>query len=124
MPERRLKVMIVEDELTVTNAISSILRERYELVLAASEAEAKTLARQSSPDVVLCDASLATANQGKLIEALKKATGRPDLPIVLMSGYLLEPEAFGATAFLQKPFAPSEVFRALDAFAAAAKKES
>ena len=122
MGERRFKLLMVEDEPTVIQAVSSILKERYELVVASSEAMAKTVAKESLPDVVLCDASLATEGGGKLIEALKKATGRPDLPIVLMSGYLLEPEAFGAVAFLQKPFAPSEIFRTMDRFAPAARK--
>ena len=116
MGERRVKVLMVEDEPTVSQAVSSILKERYDLSVASDEATAKTSARESSPDVVLCDASLATERGANLIEALKKATGRPDLPVVLMSGYLLEPEAFGAVAFLQKPFAPSEIFRMLDRF--------
>jgi CheY-like chemotaxis protein len=114
MPQRRLKIMLIEDDLTVANTVMQVLREQYDVEVAPSDKSARALARNSQPDMILCDASLATADDASLITALKKITARPNIPVVLMSGYLLEADLVGAAAFIQKPFSPAQIFSALE----------
>jgi CheY-like chemotaxis protein len=114
MSQRRLKIMLVEDDLTVANTVMRVLQEQYDVQVAPSDKSARALARTSRPDLILCDASLATAEGSNLIAALKKITDRPNIPVVLMSGYLLESELVGAAAFIQKPFSPAQIFSTLD----------
>lgn len=106
--------MLIEDDLTVANTVMQVLREQYDVEVAPSDKSARALARHSQPDIILCDASLATVDDASLIAALKKITGRPNIPIVLMSGYLLEADLVGAAAFIQKPFSPAQIFSALE----------
>ena len=106
-------VLVVDDEPVVTDAVRLVLRDEGLAVTAVPDAEAAL----AHPDLahcrlVLCDLML-PGHSG--LEALKAMRAmRPDLPIVMITGYATRDHeelvlAAGATAFLPKPFDESEL---------------
>ncbi|MBM3891534.1 MAG: PAS domain S-box protein, partial [Verrucomicrobia bacterium] len=110
-------VLVAEDEDTVRNLVSEVLRRNGYTVLAARDgSEALALAgRQQGPiHLLLTDMVMPGLGGHELAERLARV--RPDTKVLYMSGYTdndivrqgaLKPE----TAFLQKPFAPEVLTR-------------
>jgi two-component system, cell cycle sensor histidine kinase and response regulator CckA len=105
-------VLVVDDEIAVRRFAARVLeREGYGVVEAKDGVEALELISQDglSVEVVVSDIVMPRLNGVELMEAL--ATSRPDLPVILMSGYatgaLAELGIAAPCAILPKPF-PSE----------------
>jgi two-component system, cell cycle sensor histidine kinase and response regulator CckA len=115
VPKRRT-LLIVEDEPAVRNLVASALRnDGYELLLAGSAEEALEIAaaHESEIDLLLTDAMMPGRSGVELAREL--VARRPDLPVILMSGYTEESLPVGnldqPISLLQKPFTPRELRR-------------
>ena len=101
------RILLVEDNLPVRRAIERLLtRLRYQVVAAGSAEEAEGLAAGQPPALLLTDMVLPGRSGSELATRLRAA--RPDLPVVLMSGYTedeiaRDQAAKGEVRFLQKP---------------------
>lgn len=99
------KILVVEDEAGVRGLIRKVLeQQQYEVYEASTEQEA-VLAAQNIPsiDVLITDLQLRSGDGRNVAKALK--TIHPAVKVLLISGYVNEPEALGDLA-LQKPFSP------------------
>lgn len=121
-----LRVLLAEDELLAALVVAEALTEMgHQVVHAADGAAALDLAAAQPFDVLVTDLAMPRLPGAELIRRLR--AGRPDLPVVVMTGYLT-PEAAGLlagrsqgrTALLLKPFALAELAEALARIAAAA----
>jgi len=109
----RCDVLVVDDAPVVTDAIRLVLGHEGLLVTTVPDAET-ALAHPDLADcrLVICDLML-PGHSG--LEALKvMRERRPELPIVMITGYATSSHeetvlAAGATAFLPKPFDESEL---------------
>jgi DNA-binding NtrC family response regulator len=113
------RVLVVEDEEGVRAVVTRALSEAGYRVLEADSGEAalELLARDADGiDLLLTDIVLKGINGKEL--ATKVLELLPDVPVIYISGYtdgeiarrgLLGPEA----AFLQKPFSPDAIVRAV-----------
>ena len=104
-------VLVVEDEEVVRRLTRRILLERGYVVLDASGGdEALSLARNypASIDLLVTDLVMPGMTGSEVAGALTRE--RPDLRVLLMSGYSDAPVDHGAH-FLQKPFGPKELAR-------------
>ena len=119
----RATLLVVEDESAVRNLVASSLRkEAYQLLLAASAEEAlEILKTHGGPiDLLLTDAIM--PGRGGIDLARELVASKPGLPVILMSGYTEETLPVGdlapAITLLQKPFTPRDlrqwIRRALD----------
>jgi len=117
-PERRghETLLIAEDEPSVRNLVASSLRhESYQLLLAASAAEALAIAESHDGpiDLLLTDAMMPGKTGMELAQLL--TAKRPGLPVIIMSGYtehnLTGADAERVAAVLQKPFTPRDLRR-------------
>ncbi|HEV2017461.1 MAG TPA: PAS domain S-box protein [Gemmatimonadaceae bacterium] len=107
-------ILLVEDEAATRDAVQrSLLRAGYKVLLAANGVEALTIA-DSNPkgiDLVLTDSMMPEMGGLELVSRLRKA--RPDMSVLMMSGYTEEAtaERFGLTAlpFIEKPFASADL---------------
>jgi PAS domain S-box-containing protein len=106
-------ILVVEDEEVVRALVSSTLaHEGYRVLRAASADEALDLATDAGAiDLLLTDASMPGTSGLALARMLLAA--RPDLPVIVMTGYSEEtldisglPEQ---ARVLQKPFTPNEL---------------
>jgi DNA-binding NtrC family response regulator len=107
-------VLVVDDEIAVRRFAARVLeREGYGVVEAKDGVEALELISQDgvSVEVVVSDIVMPRLNGVELMQAL--ATSRPDLPVILMSGYataaLAELGIAAPCAILPKPFPPERL---------------
>jgi len=84
---KKVKVLIVEDEILTAEALRLDLEEiGFEVCAAESSGEkAIETAERARPDIVLMDVRLHGRISG--FEAAKKIRSRFDIPIIFMSGY-------------------------------------
>jgi DNA-binding response OmpR family regulator len=102
----RNNVLLVEDDLSVREALTKVLNaENYEVFSATCCQEAIVLGSQSKIDVVLLDLNLGDEDGWDAFEALKAS--RPELPIIVASAQsdrLSHSSAAHACGVLEKPF--------------------
>ncbi len=106
-------VLVVDDEPVVADAIRLVLGAEGFAVTAVLDAEAAL----AHPDLercrlVICDLMLPGRSGLEALQAMRAR--RPELPIVMITGYALPAQEqqvleAGATAFLAKPFDDTEL---------------
>jgi CheY-like chemotaxis protein len=112
-------VLVVDDEASVrTIAEESLKRAGFEVATASDGEAAIELVRGTAFDAVLLDLTMPGITGVDVFHAMKRV--RPDMPIVLTSGYSRQQTAARFSgrevdAFIQKPFLPSALVRALQA---------
>lgn len=113
MAARSVRVLLVEDEVTVSMLIEDMLDELgYEVVGSASTiAEALSVLEQESPDCAILDVNLSGVYVYPVAEALRERA----IPYAFSTGYgkaALRKEDVG-TPVLQKPFRIDQLASAL-----------
>jgi DNA-binding NtrC family response regulator len=110
-------ILIVDDDRVVLSSCKRILEsEGYGTSLTSSAKEALQTLEGKNFDLLLVDVIMPEYDGMYLIGNVRK--NRPDLPILVMSGYPT-PETIssglhmGATHFIAKPFTPDELIRAV-----------
>lgn len=115
-----MKIIVVDDEGIVLSSCRRILEaEGFEVLMASSVAEAlKLLDAQplSRPLLLLIDVKMPVHDGMYLMKKVKAK--RPELPIIVMSGYATPEtvkvaENLGAARFIAKPFTPEELLDTL-----------
>jgi len=102
-------VMIIEDEAIIALHIKSIVDDIGHNVLgiARTHREAVDMARETSPELVLADISLADGSSG--IDAVSDILAVMDVPVIFVTAYperLLTGERLEPTYLITKPFEP------------------
>jgi len=117
------RVLVIDDDDAVRNAVKLILEtNRYEVVAARNGHEGMAAASDDI-DLVICDIFMPQMDGIETIRALRQL--KPNLPLIAISGsmtrdasgaspdYLSMAEKFGAVFQLQKPFRPNELLSAV-----------
>ena len=105
----RSEVMIIEDEAIIALHLERIVMAAGHSVagVARTRAEAVKVARQSCPELVLADISLADGSSG--IDAVKEIIKDIDIPVIFVTAFperLLTGERPEPTYLITKPFEP------------------
>ena len=114
----RKKILVVDDEPSVTGSLELILSEGgYDVLTAHSFADATSILKQTTPDLVITDLRLTDASGIDLIMHIKRNT--PDLEVILMTAYgsldvTIEAIKAGAYYYLEKPYTPDRLFTLVD----------
>lgn len=109
----RWDLMVVDDEPVVRDAVCLVLAgEGLHVAVAASGAEALAHEALQECRLVLCDLMLPDISGVDLVRSIRKE--RPDLPVILITGYPTTENALaaiesGASEFLAKPFTEAEL---------------
>jgi len=112
------KILVVDDEPSVTGSLSLILTEAgFEVLTAQGFAESTGILKQIPVDLVITDLRLADASGIDLITHVKRTT--PDVEVILMTGYgsldiTIEAIKAGAYYYLEKPYTPDRLFALVD----------
>jgi len=105
------RILIVDDEVNIRRLYQSELEdEGYEVVTAASGAEALNILREAAPDLVILDIKLEQENGLDSLRRMMEA--RPSLSVILNSGYSTYKDDFSswlADAYLVKSSDTSEL---------------
>jgi DNA-binding NtrC family response regulator len=112
------KILVVDDEPSVTGSLALILTDAgFEVLTAQSFADSTALLKQTAVDLVITDLRLPDASGIDLITHVKRTT--PDIEVILMTGYgsldiTIEAIKAGAYYYLEKPYTPDRLFALVD----------
>lgn len=108
----RDKILVVEDELTISNLIRTILTANgYEVITAAKGSEALSMISSHCPELVVLDLGLPDMDGVELIRSVRSWT---NLPIIVVSARSYDRDKvqaldLGADDYLTKPFSSAEL---------------
>jgi CheY-like chemotaxis protein len=109
-------VLVVEDDRMSQELLVAILRERYEVVLAANGAEMwQRLSEEGTIGAVVMDLALSGLPDGiELTRSLRTSDRWGDIPIVVLTSHADEEQRraaieAGCDRFVAKPYAPAHV---------------
>jgi CheY-like chemotaxis protein len=116
--ERKLAVLVVDDENAMRVLLSAMLRAEGHTVFLASDGDtALAMVEKHSPDVAIVDMYMPGKDGVQTITNMRIT--HPGIGIVAMSGdtnsdvYLRAAASLGVRAGLQKPFSRQQVFEAI-----------
>ena len=106
------KVLIVEDEQSISNFISMVLNASgYDTIIVGSGEEALTMIASHCPDLIVLDLGLPDMDGMEVLKSVRKWS---NLPVVVVSARNHEHDKvdaldYGADDYLVKPFGTSEL---------------
>jgi len=112
-------VLVIDDEKEVRNITARILERAGLTVLVAGDGlEGLSVFRERQKRIGVVVMDMTMPRMGGLVSAKALRSLRPDLPIVLMSGFSVEEATFqsaglGINGFVQKPFKPRDLLGAV-----------
>lgn len=122
MTARRLRVLLVEDEVIIRKYIASTLANYGVDVVgeAGNGDRALQLAEETRPDLILMDIRLQGSKTG--IDVARQLSESTEVPVVFMSAYdykerLSESHLANFAGFISKPFSESVLLKEIDRFA-------
>ena len=122
--QRRLTVLVVEDDLDVRAALLRILGSEYEVTIADDGRSALSRFEDGQRfDVVLCDVSMPKMNGPVLVENLRRIDPCQASRVIVLTGDVGSPLAakLGGYYVVEKPFDVSELRQLVGRVSAAAR---
>lgn len=107
--DQRPAVLVVDDNDSLRNFISSLLKDEYRVLLAADGQEALDVATRQLPDLVVCDVMMPVMDGLEFCQALKAGLATSHIPVILLTAKSLDQQRAqgydsGADAYIAKPF--------------------
>jgi DNA-binding NtrC family response regulator len=122
------RALVIDDEQIVLDSVSRILSEdTYEVDTSLNGREGLAKALEGHYDVLLTDIRMPDIGGMRVLRDVKRA--KPSLPVVIITGYATVRSAvqamkLGAADYLEKPFTPEQLLKAVrSALEAAATQE-
>jgi CheY-like chemotaxis protein len=115
-----MKILIVDDSVSVRKALERLLAPRNFTVLSASSAEhALEALAQDTPNLIIADIVMPGMNGFELTQRLKSSDHHKHIPVLLISGIVdaavqTQAKEAGAQGVISKPFTPEELFPRID----------
>ncbi len=106
------KVLIVDDDRTTVTLLKTLLElDGFEIGVAGRGEDVRPAADKLQPDIILMDYHLSDMDGVDVLREFRAGGPFANLPIVMTSGLDVEEEVMeaGASAFLVKPFEPSDL---------------
>ncbi len=113
-----MKILIVDDDPMVIKSCIRILdAEGHEIHTADTVEKGETLLDESAFDLLITDIKMPGQDGFEMIR--RSVQLRPEMPILVMSGYLMpeivdEGRRLGVNHFIPKPFTPDEMLSAVE----------
>lgn len=111
------RLLVVDDEEAICEGCRRIFtRQGFQVEKTSDAREGLSLAEQGDYSAILLDIKMPTMTGIEFLEALR--TKKPDVPVILMTGYPSVPNAIaairlGAAGYVTKPFTPEEISQAV-----------
>jgi DNA-binding response OmpR family regulator len=106
------KIMIVDDDRATSTLLRTLFQiEGYEGLICPRPEEVLHMIGQAQPDLVLMDVHLADVDSIDILAEIRADRVIGSVPVIMTSGMDVEEKclAAGASAFMLKPFKPSEL---------------
>ncbi|MDG9669624.1 diguanylate cyclase [Hahella sp. CR1] len=112
--DRRARILIVDDQPLIVQALFGILKEVYDVYAASSGKKALDLCDKQSFDLILLDVIMPEMSGLQLCEVLREYATTKDTPIIFVTAQDSPEEqdncwSAGGVDFISKPFNPSTV---------------
>lgn len=123
-PHPAARILVVEDNETIRGAFTILLEESgYEVIQAATGAEALEMVRSRGPDLVLMDLGLPDGNGLEITRRLKADPATADVAVVALTGRALESDqnaclAAGCIGYMAKPVDTHQLLRKIPRYLA------
>ena len=114
------KILIIDHDATSRSALATTLEHQgFEVLQADTGVQGVQIARNESPNLILCDVDLKGLGGNLILFAVRRDPQLASIPFVLMSRYAdceASPQGIdkGADAFLAKPITPTALASAID----------
>jgi DNA-binding response OmpR family regulator len=124
------KILLIEDESVIVEAITFLLEyEGMEVVAHSDGAGAARLAASIRPDLIILDAMLPNISGFDIIAEIREDDATARIPVMMLTarGQARDREAAldaGVTRFMTKPFANKEMVETVHALMAARPKQA
>lgn len=117
----KLKVLVVDDSLTMREGIKKLLSEDYEVAVAESGVAAIRTITLNRPDLVLMDYEMPVCNGKQTLEMLRSDEVFAELPVIFLTGRrdpgsMIEVMPLNPAGYLFKQLKPEEIKKEIDAF--------
>ncbi|MDH5228683.1 MAG: response regulator [Gammaproteobacteria bacterium] len=115
-----IRILIVDDDIDIIHSLRDVLEleeAHFEIAVASSVAEVKTITQDFMPDIALLDIKLGNDNGLNLIPILKQIN--PNIVCIMMTAYrdteyAISAIRFGAKDYIQKPINPVYLINTLN----------
>jgi DNA-binding response OmpR family regulator len=114
------KVLVVEDSLTALRMVEDLLSEQGHKVFSARDAlSAFAILRAGRPDLIILDIGLPGIQGHELCAAIRQFPDLVSTPIIMVTGSHKQIDkrlsyAFGASAYITKPYKADELIEAVN----------
>jgi DNA-binding NarL/FixJ family response regulator len=114
------KILIIEDEPEMRRNIATLLRfEGYEAVLAEDGKQGIRLARNASPDLILCDVMMPELDGHGVLQELQRDAALARIPFIFLTAKGEKDDLrcgmnLGADDYLTKPVANADLVKAIE----------
>lgn len=115
------KILIVDDSLTIRQAMKNLLNEDYDPMLAESGVAAIRAITLNRPDLILLDYEMPVVDGKQTLEMLRSETAFADIPVIFLTGRS-DPDvvrkllALKPAGYLLKYLKPAEIKEKIDQF--------
>lgn len=120
--DRRAKILIVDDSISVRNFVGSILeRNNYSIHKSSNGFDAWETLSKGGIDLMITDLEMPEMHGFELIEKIRGHKNYDDLPIIILTGragmkHKQKGEKLGANSFLVKPFKEIDLLQSISDF--------
>jgi len=114
------KLLAVDDQKVMRELILGVLsQEGHEVILAEDGVDALEIARGQVVDMVLTDINMPNMNGISLVSKLRRLEGYQEVPIIMLTTESSDfkkdkAKRMGADGWLQKPFDPKRLIKAVN----------
>jgi diguanylate cyclase (GGDEF)-like protein len=114
MEEKKLKILIVDDEISNIDVLAVLLKSQYEVIYTRNSESAFKIVQEQEPNLILLDIEMPGMNGFEVLEKLKNDPSTMSIPVIFItvSNDVKDEEkgfALGAVDYITKPFSPSVV---------------
>jgi CheY-like chemotaxis protein len=113
-PERKAKILLVDDSSTMLIMEAMLLRSKYEVLKATGGPQALRIAAEQKPDLILLDVVMPTMDGLETCRLLRSMEASRSIPIIMVTTRgeqktMQAAYASGATDYLTKPINHKEL---------------
>jgi DNA-binding response OmpR family regulator len=118
MPDKKIKIMIVEDDQMISGMYKTkLIQDGFEVIIAEDGASALEMAAKETPGLIMLDVILPQLDGFSVLTELKKNAKTKNIPVIMLTNLGTDEdrkkgEQLGAIDYLVKAnFTPAEVSR-------------
>jgi len=107
--ERKLSILVVDDEKSNIDVLNHILKEKYKLYIAKNGENAIKIATENTPDLILLDIIMPEMDGFEVLTKLKGSDTTKGIPVIFITGQDSKEDEIkglnlGAVDYITKPF--------------------